>query len=501
MHTFRTIIGQIAFRRLIVLLLIIGILYAWWSLRHQFAHMDHFFFQKSLHGYQGLALYLTNQYRKAATAYRTHFNKNEHDRTRFASSPAEDAILSGDLRLAKSLAGKSLQANRNDLKALLDLSDVAILEGDYPTAHRYIEDAIHMNKNQPDAFLALALTSAKTGKYDDSISSLTLLLRNDTAPFRTSTFLICLETVSDLTSLPSQDRPNTVIALLYRYLRIFDPSNGRTAIGFAQQAITNGDRPEDAYLTIGVVRMKEGKKRRALEAFRSAINNNPSYPLSYWYASKIYGQLGDLPNEFMMIKTAFEKAPHEDFYTQDLGHVTMEKLSDAPQTVTILEQAIVTNPENVMAHHWIGHAYSFMGNYNLASLHFRKAIQLDSSNPAFYEGLATALENTKASQEAAQVLQQAITIEPNRAQTHDQLGTLYWNMAQPARAIPELEQAHQLAPHTGPSQFLCQAYYVEGRFLEASKCLRTMLAFNPNNMAIQKSLHEVELNMPGNASR
>lgn len=491
----RTLLSHIAFRRLILLLLIVGSLYIWWSARYQFAHMDSFFIRNSTSGYQGLAYYLMNLQGKAAAAYRAHFKSHDLDRTRLASSPAERALLSGDIQLAKNLADQALQANANDLKALLDLIDIAISEHNYPAGHRYVEDVLRTRKDQPDGLLALALISAKTGKYDDSITSLTSLLRSDTAPFRTSAFLTCMETISDLSSLPRQDVPNNVVALLYRYLRIFDPSNGRPAIAFAQQAIVQGNRPEDAYLTIGMIHKKEGRGRKALESFNAAIAMNPRYALSHWYTSKAYGELGDLANEFSMIKTTLQLAPHEEFYIRDLGHVVMEKNGDALQAIALFEQALTVNPDNSMARHWLGHAYNFTGKYQRADSHYRQAITLDPANPVLYEGLADSVQHQDKIEEAIALLKHAAAIAPSRVESRQLLGDLLYEQSRKAEAIPVLEEAHRLLPHEPPSAKLCHAYYVQAMPQQAVSCYRANLQKHPNTPGLLKMLREAELNL------
>jgi tetratricopeptide (TPR) repeat protein len=126
---------------------------------------------------------------------------------------------------------------------------------------------------------------------------------------RITSFLWALETTGRLTRLPPGQRPACLLAHWHRYLRIFDPWQGWVAIRHAEQAIRAGDRPADAFVTIAIVRDKQGKPQATFEALMKALEIDPRNPEALLWAAKSYSERGDVANEFRVLKEAADAAP------------------------------------------------------------------------------------------------------------------------------------------------------------------------------------------------
>ncbi len=474
-------------RRVLPILVATLAAYAWFAVRYQFAHMDQLFFQNSWQGTQALVFYLVGDYDRAAKAYRSHFAETaQHNE--WSTQPSEIAILRGDYSTARGLARARLEQNPNDRDALLDLAQVAVAESDFRHADEFLERILQKDTDDADALVLSSLAAARSRDYNKAIDALNRTLRNSQAGSRLSSFLTLLETTGDLADLSRDERPYCLLALYARYLRVYDPSNGRLAIRYAKKAIRGGDRPEDAYLTIGVVYDKEGRKQKALQAFESAVEANPQYALASWWASFAYGKLGDLSNEYLMSKAAAQAAPKDPFYTKHLTYVLLDKLGDIHQAVTYLEAAVASNPGDAELHGKLGYAYDFIGNYHEAVTQYREAVHLNSREPLHYENLAHTLTRAGKYDEAIAVLKQTSTTFPSRSEPHRQLGDLYKDRFKVTEALHEYEETLRLGE---PAANLCKAYQMASKLEQSAECFQNILDHDPSNQYAQRNLPEV----------
>jgi tetratricopeptide (TPR) repeat protein len=474
-------------QKLLLVALALLIAYLWSSVRYQLAHMGSEFFQDSWAGKQALGLYLLGDYNGAARAYRAHFadlpplNKRENE-------SGQDAILRGDLKTAKAKASEALAQNPGNEEALLDLAEVALLEGDARHAREYTEQILRKDADHADALLLASLSAARSQNADRALDTLNRLLRQSRIGSRLSSFFALLETTGDLADLPLDERPYNVLALYARYLRIFDPSNGPLAIRYAEKAIGHGDRPEDAYLTIGIVYDKAGRKQAAIEAFQKAIEANPKYPLGYWWAADAYGKVGDLSNEYLMSKAAVTQAPGDPFYGELFTYVLMEKLGDFHQAVAYLRTAVLTSPDSEGTRERLAYSLDFIGNYDEAAAQYREAIRMNPGKPEFYESLADTIYRTGRFEEAVSVLQQAAKNFPARAKPHIRLGDLYLDRFRGAEAVREYEEAGRLGSW---SARVCKAYQQAEKLEESVKCFQNILKVNPTDQYANRNLPEI----------
>src|SRR4030095_4589905 len=164
--------------------------------------------------------------------------------------------------------------------------------------------------------------------FEKAISMINRALRSNETESRVTPFFKVLEVTGDLASLPDIKKPLCLLAHYYRYLQIFDSSNGKIAAEYATRAIASGDQPDDAYLTLGVIYNKEGDEEMALHTFLKAMEVNPKNTEAYRLAVQIYSGRKDLLNEYRMRKAAYEMAPEDPFYSVFFSRFLAEKLGD-----------------------------------------------------------------------------------------------------------------------------------------------------------------------------
>jgi tetratricopeptide (TPR) repeat protein len=466
----------------------------WVLLHNQIVGMDGRFFRLSPAGVNGLFLYLVGDYVGAARSYRAHL-KSAIQNGETLGDPALDALAAGALHAAEATARRTLRESPASTDALLTLAEVALARGDHGRAHEPLDRVLARQPDQFDALLLRSIAQTRAGEHGAAIDTLNRAFRTNTLERRPTAFLTALETVGELAARQPAERPLCLLAHYYRYLTIVDSSNTRLAIHFATEAIAAGDRPADAYLTLGIVSRKTGNRERALEAFLEAVKTDPRHAEAHRWAAAIYGERGDVPNEYRMARGAFLAAPGDSFYLRVYHKVLTEKLGDYRQALAITQQALATAP-NVDVHSQLGYLYGFLGDDERSVTHYRQAAALDPGNPALLEGIGNGLRNLGRTDEAIVAYQRALALAPRRARTYRLLATVYQDRGRWEDAIREYEQARALGEREGALvEHLCALYHVTSRFAQAEECFQAVLAADPHNPRALRLLPEIRENL------
>ena len=261
------------------------------------------------------------------------------------------------------------------MSARLLRAEVA-LEREAPAeAIRLATEALAIAPNLADAQVMLALAHARAGDPGKAIDTLNRALRWGTMGERLVTFYQLLETTGTLAQEPVASRPLCLLAHLHRYFRVFDRSHVNPATRYARQAILAGDRPADAYLTFGIIAEKTGRLEDALTAFRAAIEVDPHHAEAYRWAAVVYGQRGDLVNEYRMITTAFMES-RDPYYTGHLYTVLIQKVGEPARLIEALTPLLVSVPNDASLWAQLGHAHALMGHPKEAIASFDRAVAL-----------------------------------------------------------------------------------------------------------------------------
>jgi tetratricopeptide (TPR) repeat protein len=221
--------------------------------------MDPRLIPPSLDGLRGLAHYETNQYARAALAFRNDLRSGGW-KNWTNGDEAYLALLKGNLSEAARQADLQLGKEPDHVEAWLTKGEVALEEGNLRRAADAFDHAVSLDHNHYDALLLSAVTHGRSGDFDRGIDRLRQALRNNSAGQRITAFLWGLQTAGDLRQDSADGIGWCLLAHFYRYLRIFDPSNAALARDAAIRAIDSGGRIDDAYITLGI----PGRENRGL---------------------------------------------------------------------------------------------------------------------------------------------------------------------------------------------------------------------------------------------
>lgn len=469
------------------------------AVRSHLAGMDQRWFQGSASGVKGLVLYWLGYYEGSASAYRAHFR----DSQRATGDPEVDALVRGHYRAAQKLARQTLETNPASFGSLLTLGEAALAEGDFDVALAFFNRVVQREPDQFDALLLSSVAYTRTRRYDQAIDALKRALRHSRVETRVTAFLSALETIGQLERLATAERPLCLLAHFLRYLRISDHAAGRRAVAYAEKALQAGDRPADAYVTIGVVRFKQGHREDALRSLRKAMDLDPRHAEARSRAAEIYLARGDIAAGYRMARQAFDVAPGDLFYADRLFDVLVSRLGDYPQALTLASAILATGPDDPAAISRLGQVHLLLGDHATAVEHYRRAAALDPYNPAPLEGLGFSLRELGRVDEAISVLQRARALAPSRPRSFELLGYVYYHERRYKEAIAEFERAVALGDWSLQTvAMVCHSYQGALDFHKGQECFLFIRSQRPDEVLPIPSLPEAINNMysPGRHS-
>lgn len=445
----------------------------------QISGMGPVFFQPSLVGLKGLVLYLVGDYAAAAAAYREHWRSHLSNGAS-TGDPGTDLILGGKVDTAEGVARARLRRGQ-DVNATLLLGEVALERGAPAEASRLATEALDSNPDNIDARVILSLAAARTGASGLAIDEINRVLRTPRIGGRLASFYQLLETTGTLGARSAADRPRCLLAHYHRYLRVFDQSEARPAVRSAREAIAAGDRPADAYVTLGVMAEKVGRLDDALKAYESAIHLDPHHGEAHRRAAVIYSGRGDLLNEYRAASAALAESG-DPFYAELFFDVAINKVGDPARAAALLEPVALRRPSDPRLHMRLGYVFAVQGDGVRTLEQFRQANALAPHDAYIQNGMGWGFYRLGRTDEAIAAFQRAISLAPNRYESHAQLANTYNRAYRYREAIVEAETALRLdAPSLSLHEVLCYLYHFEVDLPRAEACVRDLLHRDPGN--------------------
>jgi tetratricopeptide (TPR) repeat protein len=441
--------------------------------------LDPRLWHRSPAGIRALVLYEIGDYAAAADAYRSHWRTYALD----TGDAPFDALLAGDLAAAETLANQVLARHPADLGALLTRADVALQREAFDRALHDLARALASHADQFDALLLSSVARARSGEHGAAIDLLNRALRTGVVETRVTSFLQALAVTGELSARVEGRRPSCLLAHYHRYLRIFDDRHTRLARAYAREAIAVGDRPADAWVTIGMTHRRHGENEEALAAFRNALAADPRHAEAYRGAAHAYSLRGDLAHEYQMTKRAFALAPADPYYAGDLTEILMDKLGDYPRALALARRRLANEGESTILLRHVGFLSAWLGDFDASLRYYRRAAALDPDDLDARRDVAWCLARQGRHEEAIAGYQEILAQAPEDARTHHLLALLYRDVGRYVGAADEFERAFRIDRNVAPHLVeLCLFQHLTGRFDRAAACLARVLAENPQHL-------------------
>ncbi len=440
---------------------------------------------------KGLTLYLAGADASAARAYREHFQAHGDFGT--LGGPMEAALMRGQPQVARRLAEEALAKDERNKPGLLTLGRLALDEGKGGEALGYFSRVLDRYEDQLDALLLSAVAHTRAGRNGLATDVLKRALRDWRGPPRPSTFLSVLETSGELGQRPAGQKPLCLLAHYHRFLRIFDDAQGEVAIEYARQAIASGDRPDDAWLTIGIIYGFRGRSEDSRDALAKAVAANPRNPDALVRAALVYGDSGDAVTERRLMLEAADLGGDDPYYTSGLQRYFVEKLGDYQQARTYFLERLAKDPDSPANLERLWQISNLLGDQSQAIEYFRRALARRPDRPETLERLARALDEIGQLDEAKRTIDKAIALDPRRGTAYATLGFIYLGQDKRALAIQALERANWFGDLDIDSYAeLCWLYAIQGAHGRAVPCLRWVLQQRPGDPVVRGRLAMAE---------
>ena len=350
-----------------------------------------------------------------------------------------------------------------------------------PQAIELATKVLERRRDDYDALFVAALAHARRGAPGEAIAAMNRALRYNRTESRLTVFLATLEATGELDDDPATSR--CLLAHLHRYLRIFDSLHARIAERYAREAIARRDHVDDAYVTLGVIFERTGRRRYALDAFRSGAVVNPRNVHALRGAAKHHAERGEIAEEYRFLKQAVEAAPDDPIVVNGYHGFLTGKLGDYPQALALDRAALARNPRDSEAWWRLGTVQSYLGDHDAALLAHRRAAGLAPANPQFQEHIAHELVMLGRLDDAQTTYEQVVKAHPGRPIARAGLGTIHAKQERWHDARRQYEMAYAMGAQDVETVVnLCQVYQALLDNQRAFDCLSSVLTRDPDNV-------------------
>lgn len=223
--------------------------------------------------------------------------------------------------------------------------------------------------------------------------------------------------------------------------------------------------------------------KTAVAYFDQAIDADPNYAQAYTGLADTYALMGDWQYGVMSPKEAFPKAKAAALQALKLDNTLAEAHTSLAFCFDIYDwdwdsaekefkESIDLNPGYATAHHWYAWHLMVLGRNSEGIAEMRKAASLDPLSLVINADLAEALLVAKDYNQSVQQSLSTITMDPNFAVAHYQLGQAYTQIQRFPEAIAEFQKATQLSgSNLAFKANLAYAYAASGRKSDAMNLL------------------------------
>jgi tetratricopeptide (TPR) repeat protein len=296
-----------------------------------------------------------------------------------------------------------------------------------------------------------ARKSLQQGKYDDAVSELQALAKQDPAPkgvahelgmafYKKGDYLSAVSNFQQATKDDASDLEAVQLTGLSLYLA----GKPGEAIPYLEKVQTWYPRVNvDASYILGSSYVQTKKYPEARAAFGKMFNMPPDSAAAYLLCARMLLRFdfGPIAEEYGQKAVALDpKLPLAHLL---LGELYLYQLK-LPEAILQFEQEIALNPANAVAYYKLGDAYLRDLKYDEAEKVLQRSIWLDATSTGPYILMGKVLERKDEPELAVRALQRAISMDPNNPIPHHLLGQSYRDLGRSEDAARELKAAEQL---------------------------------------------------------
>ena len=236
-----------------------------------------------------------------------------------------------------------------------------------------------------------------------------------------------------------------------------DPSRAVSWGNLGAMNYTLGQRYREA----GDLVRARSHQDRAVAHFEQASRLEPENPFTQGNLANAYKELGNIyeaeenPDKALEARKQAVEIYSKALDTKDRRHLVQAiwlgyggVFIDAgyyDQAINYLRQYLIAYPENPTGNYWMGFCLAETGSYENAIFHLEKAVR-GRPGAESWGKLAYSYQKVGELEKAVKSYQAALRVQPNSTEVHYQLGVLYKQLGDEARARTHLTQALNLDP-------------------------------------------------------
>ncbi len=303
--------------------------------------------------------------------------------------------------------------------------------GDYGAARRVLQEALRLVPNHPKGLYNLALVDLYDQRSEEAVAG----------------FQKLLALADSGTAIDSSLRALSLTNLGYLFIQQGNYEAARSAL---EQAVALDAGDPSSWSNLGVARRRLEDPTAAAEAFQRAYQLDPDNVATINHLALAYIDAEDWRSAVALLRQASGKFPDNASLWLYLG-LSQLGLNNGEDAVQSLQKAIQQDPDDrqgrasAAAIHLAQHYYG--ANQVRASLQAADqalAWRPELVNGWIYRGLAQRALGDAAG--ALESLQKARSLDPSRAETHNNLGSVYADQGRMDEAKKAFEQALSIDP-------------------------------------------------------
>ncbi len=366
------------------------------------------------------------QYREAAETYSRALELNP-DNLDLKRAWAQSLFAAEDHDKAQAAFEELLQAESNDLLALLRLSQIHRQKQEFAKAEEYARRAAKLDPSNLEVqYNEVSLLEAQ-GKMAEAIARLK-------------------EILAALERRPSSfgERANRAILLerLGLLHRMADQTQDAIA-AFREMAQADPDSAARASAQI-IDALRAAKDFAAAEKeAKAALQRFPSDRMVKSLAASVYADLGRFREAEAMLKSSFDgKNDRETWISLAQIYEKQRNFAEMARALDEAGKLSSTSEEKEVVLFMRGAMHERQKKYDLAEAEFRKVLEINprSASAMNYLGYMLADRNVRL-QEALELIRKAVALEPNNSAFLDSLGWVYYRLNRLEEAAEWLQKS------------------------------------------------------------
>ncbi len=189
---------------------------------------------------------------------------------------------------------------------------------------------------------------------------------------------------------------NTSLQLMYAE-QLTDSGHVDQGIALAKSQLTGAPSDLDVYQSLTRIYIRQRQWKDATDALNH-LKQLSSKKDDQLYTAFLEGSLYDRQQMYDKAEAAFRKAlaidPDNSMTLNYLGYMLADHDQKLDEALAMIQKAVQLDPQNYAYLDSLGWAYYKLGNYNLAEIDLRKAIERNSTDPTVHDHLGELYEKT-----------------------------------------------------------------------------------------------------------